>query len=279
MINNGFIKRWMTSPVITVTPETSLKEAREILSEENIRALPVVKNKKLVGIITKRGLLRLDLSFLADESWHQQANLVEEKVSDVMTVSPLTVRPDSLIPKAARIMLENKITALPVLEKGALVGILTNSDFLRFIIEEYPSLKKTILVENYMSDEVVTVEKDTNILEIHRLMGVKRIRCVPVMEGEQLVGIVTRTDLMSSDPSRLTSSEDKDLALKILTQPVEKIMVQPVLTISPKVELPEAAQMMLDHKLHSLPVVNDEKKLVGIITESDLFLMIVQMFF
>jgi CBS domain-containing protein len=52
-----------------------------------------------------------------------------------------------------------------------------------------------------------------------------------------------------------------------------------VLTISPKVELPEAAQMMLDHKLHSLPVVNDEKKLVGIITESDLFLMIVQMFF
>jgi len=279
MINNGLIKRWMTSPVVTVTPETSLKEAREILSEENIRALPVVKNKKLVVIITKRGLLRLDLSFLADEAWLQQANLVEETVSDVMTVSPLTIRPDSLIPKAARIMLENKITALPVLEKGALVGILTNSDFLRFIIEEYPSLKKTILVENYMSDEVVTVEKDTNILEIHRLMGVKRIRSVPVMEGDQLVGIVTRTDLMSSDPSRLTSSEDKDSALKILTQPVEKIMVQPVLTISPKVELPEAAQLMLDNKLHSLPVVDENKKLVGIITESDLFLMIVQMFF
>jgi acetoin utilization protein AcuB/CBS domain-containing protein len=84
---------------------------------------------------------------------------------------------------------------------------------------------------------------------------------------------------MSSDPSRLTSSDDKDSALKILTQPVEKIMVQPVLTISPKVELPEAAQLMLDNKLHSLPVVDENKKLVGIITESDLFLMIVQMFF
>jgi CBS domain-containing protein len=279
MINNGLIKQWMSSPVITVSPDTTLREAREILSEEKIRALPVIKNRKLVGIITRRGLLRLDLSFLADESWHQQARLEQEKVSEVMTVSPLTTRPDSLMPKAARIMLENKITALPVIEKGALVGILTNSDFLRFIIQEYSSLKKVIKVSNYMTDEVVTIERDTNMLEIHRLMGVKRIRSLPVMEGDQLVGIVTRTDLMSSDPSRLTSSEDKDLSLKILTQPVEKIMSNPVITISPDAVLTEAAQLMLDNKLHSLPVVDENKKLVGIITESDLFLMIVQKFF
>jgi CBS domain-containing protein len=279
MINNGLIKQWMSAPVITVTPETSLTEARELLSEEHIRALPVVKNNKLVGIITRRGLLRVDLSFLVDESWHQRANMTEETVSDVMTDNPLVIRPDSVIPKAARIMLENKITALPVLEKGELVGIVTNSDFLRFIIEEYPTLKKTILVKNYMSDEVVTVERDTTLLEAHRLMGVKRIRSLPVVEGDKLVGMVTRTDLMSSDPSRLASSQKQDLSLKVLTQPVEKVMSAPLYSISPEAPLPEAARLMLENKVHCLPVLDETHQLVGIITESDLFLMIVQKFF
>jgi CBS domain-containing protein len=278
MINNGLIKQWMSSPVVTVSPDTSLTEAREILSEEHIRALPVVKNNKLVGIITRRGLLRVDLSFLIDESWHSGADMDHETVLDVMTKNPLTVRPDAQLPKAARIMLENKITALPVLEKDNLVGILTNSDFLRFIIEEYPTLKKNIYVNNYMTDEVVTVEKETTLLEAHRLMGVKRIRSLPVVDDETLVGIVTRTDLMSSDPSRLASSQKQDLSLKVLTQPVEKVMSKPLYTISPDAELPEAAKLMLENKVHCLPVMKDNE-LVGIITESDLFLMIVQKFF
>ena len=278
MINNGLIRQWMSSPVVTVSPDTSLTEAREILSEEHIRALPVVKNRKLVGIITRRGLLRVDLSFLIDDSWHAKTNLDDEKVSDVMTKNPLTVRPEAQVPKAARIMLENKITALPVLEKDHLVGILTNSDFLRFIIEEYPILKKPIYVNNYMTDEVVTVEKETALLEAHRLMGVKRIRSLPVVDGEELVGIVTRTDLMSSDPSRLASFQKQELSLKVLTQPVEKVMSKPLYTISPDAELTEAAKLMLENKVHCLPVMK-ENKLVGILTESDLFLMIVQKFF
>jgi CBS domain-containing protein len=279
MINNGFIKQWMSSPVITVSPDVSLTEAREILSDEHIRALPVVKNNQLVGIITRRGLLRVDLSFLVDESWHERIDMTEEKVSDVMTQNPLVIRPDSVIPKAARIMLENKITVLPVVEKGKLVGIITNSDFLRFIIEEYPSLKKTILVKHYMTDDVATIDKDTSLLEAHRLMGVKRIRSLPVMEGDTLVGMVTRTDLMSSDPSRLASSQKQELSLKVLTQPVEKVMSAPLFTISPEAPLPEAARLMLENKIHCLPVMDENNKLAGMITESDLFLMIVQKFF
>ena len=278
MINNGLIKQWMSSPVITVTPDTSLTEARELLSEEHIRALPVLKNNQLVAIITRRGLLRVDLSYLVDESWQQPVDLTEEKVGDIMTINPLVIRPDSVIPKAARIMLENKITALPVVEKGRLVGIVTNSDFLRFIIAEYPGLKKTILVKHYMTDDVATIQRDTSLLEAHRLMGVKRIRSLPVMDGDKLVGIVTRTDLMSSDPSRLASSQKQELSLKILTQPVEKVMSEPLYTIAPDAPLPDAAQLMLDHKIHCLPVM-ENNNLVGMITESDLFLMIVQKFF
>ena len=269
----------MTSPVVTVTAETSLTEARKIIDEKQIRALPVMKDDKLIGIITRRGLLRLDLSILGNESWNLNVDLADETVGDVMTAKPITIQPDSLIPKAARIMLENKITALPVVENGKLVGILTNSDLLRFILAESSELKKHIQVKNYMTDEVVTLEKETSLLEAHSLMGTKRIRSLPVVENGQIIGLVTRTDLMSSDPSHLASRKNQEVSLKILTQPVEKVMTSPVLTISPEAEFTEAAKIMLEHKIHSLPVVDEEKKMVGIITESDLFLMIVQMFY
>lgn len=275
---NGMVRSWMSAPVITVTPETSLTEARKIIDEHQIRALPVMKGNQLVGIITKRGLLRLDLSILGNESWNQGVEMREETVGEIMTAKPITLLPETLIPKAARIMLENKITALPVMENGKLVGILTNSDLLRFILAEYPGLKKTLLVKNYMTDEVVTIEKETTLLESHRLMGTKRIRSLPVIEKGGLVGLVTRTDLMSSDPSHLASRKDQEISLRVLTQPVERVMTKDVLTISPDAELTEAAQLMLDHKIHVLVVLNDTKEMVGVITESDLFLMVVQKF-
>ena len=124
-MSNQLVKSWMSTPVITVTEETPLSEARKIIADNKIRALPVVKDNRLVGIITRRGLLRLDLSILGEESWHINADLEDEKVGSVMTLKPLTILPDSNVPKAARIMLENKITALPVVENNRLVGILT----------------------------------------------------------------------------------------------------------------------------------------------------------
>jgi CBS domain-containing protein len=278
-MENRLIKAWMSTPVITVTPDTKLEDARELIAEKNIRALPVVENEKLVGIITRRGLLRLDLSMLGEDSWQIHSNFEKRKVGDSMTLKPLTILPDFTVPKAARVMLENKITALPVVEKGKLMGIITNSDVLRFLISSNPELKKPVLVKNYMTDEVVTVERFTSLLEAHQLMGTKRIRSLPVVEGEKLAGLVTRTDLMSSDPSRLESRNNQELSLKILTQDVEKVMSAPVRTIREDQEVVEAARLMVEHKIHVLPVVDQLGKMVGIITESDLFLMIIQKFF
>lgn len=278
-MKNGMVKNWMTSPVITVTRETHLTEARKIINEKQIRALPVVEDGKLLGIVTRRGLLRMDLSFLEDEKLAQNVETDDKKVGDVMTLNIITVSPDALIPKAARIMLENKITALPVVENDQVVGILTNSDLLRFILAEAPDLKRKLLVNQYMTDEVVTIDPDTSLLEAHRLMGTKRIRSLLVMDGEKLAGLVTRTDLMSSDPSRLTSRNNQELSLKILTQSVEKVMTHPLITIPQNAPLLEAAEKMLKNKIHCLPVLDDDHKLAGILTESDLFLMIVQKFF
>jgi CBS domain-containing protein len=280
-MNNGLVWNWMSTPVVTATPEMSLTEARRLMNEKQIRALPVVEEDQLVGIITRRGLLRLDLSFIleTDEAFSLKVEPEEVRVGEIATRNPITISPKSSIPKAARIMLENKITALPVMEAGKLVGILTNSDLLRFILSEYPTLKRKLLVSHYMTEDVVTIEPDTSLLEAHRLMGAKRIRSLVVMDGDRLAGLVTRTDLMSSDPSRLASRNNQELSLKILTQPVEKVMSRSLITISPSEPVTRAAELMLRNKIHCLPVVDEQEKLAGIITESDLFLMIVQKFF
>lgn len=279
-MNQGIVRNWMSSPVITVTPETHLADARRIMNAEHIRALPVVDDGKLVGIITRRGLLRIDFSTIIGEEGRCDIDLKDEVVGHIMTTSPIATPQSAAMPKAARSMMENKITALPVLnDKGELVGILTSSDVFRAILAELPELKQDIRVKDYMTREVVTIDPDTSLLETHRLMGTKRVRSLPVLDEGRLVGIVTRTDVMGADPSRLASRFNQEVSLKILVQSVEKLMSRELVTIGAEQSILDAAQLMLKHKIHSLPVVGETGELVGILTESDLFRMFTQKFF
>ncbi len=184
------------------------------------------------------------------------------------------------LPKAARVMLENKITAIPVVDDNRkMVGIITTSDIFRFILAELPDLKENLTVKEYMTNNVVTLDPDASLLEAHRLMGAERIRSLPVTEDGELKGIVTRTDLLSNDNSRFLSRNNQEESLKVLTSSVGQIMITDVITIKPDTSILDAAQLLLENKIHSLPVMDDEKKLVGILTESDLFRLVIQKFF
>jgi CBS domain-containing protein len=279
-MKNGIIRNWMSSPVTTITPDTHLNDARRSMDAEKIRALPVLQDGKLVGIITRRGLLRTDLPVLGDNDWNKDIDLKDEAVGDIMTKNPITVPDSGLLPKAARVMLENKITAIPVVnEKREMVGIITTSDIFRFILAELPDLKEDLCVKEFMNSNVVTVEPETSLLEAHRLMGTERIRTLPVLENDELKGIVTRTDLLSNDMSRFLSRNNQEESLKILTSSVEQIMTAKLITVTADTTILETAKLMLENKIHSLPVVDAGMKLVGILTESDLFRMVIQKFF
>jgi CBS domain-containing protein len=279
-MRQGLVKNWMTKKVITTTPTTHLNDARLVMDAENIRALPVLKDDKLVGIVTYRGLLRTDVSALSDQPWQKDFDLKKYIIEDVMTQGVLSTRPEALMPKAARVMMENKITALPVMEGDKLVGILTSTDLFRFIVAEIDTLNEKISVSDYMTAEVVTLAHDDSLLEAHRLMGVKRIRALPVVDNnEKLIGIVTRTDLLGASPSRFVSRNQQDFSISIEQEKVERIMSTHLITIGPDASIAEAAELMRANKIHSLPVVNEKGEMIGIITEIDLFQMIVSKFF
>ena len=279
-MKNGIIRNWMSSHVITITPETHLNDARRTMNAEKIRALPVVKDGELVGIVTRRGLLRTDIPTLSENAWNTEVDLKDVVVSEIMTKNPITVPASGPLPKAARVMLENKITAIPVVDENReMVGIITTSDIFRFILAELPDLKENLTVRDYMTSRVVTLLPDDSLLEAHRLMGAERIRSLPVVAEGELAGVVTRTDLLSNDNSRFLSRNNQEESLKVLTSSVEQIMTTNVITIRPEASLIEAASLMLRNKIHSLPVMNADNKLAGILTESDLFRMVIQKFF
>ena len=115
------VKDVMTRNVITIRPDTPLREAAEIMADNHIGCLIVKSGGKLGGIITDRDILVL----IADGS-HRNIDLY--KVKDAMTDYVITIGPDKPVEKAVQVMRENRIKKIPVLDDDRLVGIITMSD-------------------------------------------------------------------------------------------------------------------------------------------------------
>jgi CBS domain-containing protein len=135
---------------------------------------------------------------------------------------------------------------------------------------------KQELVKDWMICNVVTVTPDMTLPEAQRLMTEQGIRRLPVVENGHLVGIVTRGDTREADPSSVTSLSTWELNDLLAKTKVGQIMTPKPTTISQEAKVGEAAQIMLEHKISGLPVVDGVGKLVGIITESDIFRLVVR---
>ncbi len=129
------VRQIMTPEPATVSPEDPIRLAIDRMRERNCRRLPVVKEGRLVGIVSDRDLRRATNSPLVlRERWYDEFMLDHVPVGACMTPDPITVTPATLIADAARILRKNKFGGLPVVDGGRLVGIVTSSDFLDYII-------------------------------------------------------------------------------------------------------------------------------------------------
>ena len=125
----------MTRNPATVTPRNAIRTAINLMREGGYRRLPVVDRGRLVGIITDRDLRRAANSpFVVREQWYDNFILDHIEVGSCMTPNPLTIEPNASIADAARLMRNHKIGGLPVVAEGQLVGIVTETDLLDFLI-------------------------------------------------------------------------------------------------------------------------------------------------
>ncbi len=131
-----FVKDRMTTNPVTVTETTPIVEAGEIFRKNNFARLPVVRDGKLVGIITREDLLKVTPSAATTLSvWELNYVLSKLQVKDAMTKNPITIRPDVTLEEAALLMREKEIGALPVVEDDSLIGIITESDIFEAFLD------------------------------------------------------------------------------------------------------------------------------------------------
>jgi CBS domain-containing protein len=181
--------------------------------------------------------------------------------SDVMTVRVVTIEPDATVQAAAKLMLERGISALPVVNKaGALVGVISEGDMIRRVeagTERKSSWWLTFVsgsdqlaydfvkahgtkVSDVMTKDVVVAKPDTPLAEVARLLEDNRIKRVPVVEGDLVVGVVSRANLLQAlasakprgGPVQPTDSQLRDtITERLSAQPwSHPAMVNPIVT-------------------------------------------------
>lgn len=135
---------------------------------------------------------------------------------------------------------------------------------------------KEILVRDWMTSDIVSVTPDTPIAQAHQIMKKNHIRRLPVVQDDILKGIVTIGDVREASPSGATTLSIWELNYLWSQLSVKDVMSHKVLTLLPTDPMIKAAALMLEHKISGLPVVDENNIVIGIVTESDVFRMIVK---
>ncbi len=134
-----------------------------------------------------------------------------------------------------------------------------------------------MLVKLWMTEEVITITPSQSIAEADQLLATHNLRRIPVLAGQQVIGIVCDSDIMKAKPSILDPTAEITEDERFSSLQVQHIMTDNPVTVAPDAPIEDAAFKMRRHKIHSIPVVN-KGRLVGIITETNIFNAFLEIF-
>jgi CBS domain-containing protein len=138
-MQNEPVKNWMTHNVITISPDTPLTKADQLMIGNKIRRLPVVKDGQLVGIVTRNNLWGATYTDAVSVNIYELNYLISQlTVARVMTLDPIVISPESSLREAVALFVENNFSGLPVVDDSEhIVGIITESDLFRIMAKEW----------------------------------------------------------------------------------------------------------------------------------------------
>ncbi|WP_268543501.1 CBS domain-containing protein [Candidatus Nitrosotenuis cloacae] len=264
---------------ITVSPSTTLLEARDVLLRHKVGRLPVVEsNKKPVGIVTEKDLVRAIYA-------HGGRSIERILVRDFMSKKLITLKRTDTIRDCAKKMHQNKISSIIILENnGTLAGIVTKTDLASVFLTQ---VTDPITVSDIMTSKVVTVMPADSLLLVESLLVKYRISRVVVERNRRPVGMITNRDFLPAKMPRwirefASPKEVEDFRLNpkpdefrmnqlsyILSFRAEDIMTADPITVGANEAVSTAALLMMRNGISGLPVVR-KSLLVGIVTKSDI---------
>ncbi|MBN2488364.1 MAG: CBS domain-containing protein [Methanosarcinaceae archaeon] len=276
MPKDTIIEEIMVRDVACVSLPGSRDEVLKILKDQRISGVPVLKDNKVVGIVTRTNLLK---------------NPEEEQLALLMTRDPVTIAPDSDITAAARLLLEHRIRRLPVMDNGYLVGLVTVADIVSAIADQ--DIAEPI--GQYLNNGVVSVWYETPLPVVARNMELSNIKAVPVLDTElELVGIISDRDVINAsiiedtvEMSDMSSGTDDDAwtwesmrdtlniyhsvsRIKVPNILAKDVMVKNLITATYISGVSDCARKMKRARIDQMPVVSANQKLLGLLRDRDL---------
>ncbi|GLZ49099.1 hypothetical protein Acsp06_52840 [Actinomycetospora sp. NBRC 106375] len=265
----------MTSRVVSVRPDTTIERARYLLTENRFSALPVVDDRyRLVGIVTTYDLLRADGS---------SRDAVE--VGDVMTRDPLSLAPDATVPVIAhRLRHYGELRVMPIVQGGMLAGVVSRGDLLtpepsfgpigRLLsrTKERPrtapkfwdgEVRAGATAADIMtpSVDVYDLTEDMPVAEAAALMRAHRFSAMPVLDADRRVrGILSEADLVPDTLSGRRTPPPSTVGAAMTTD---------VVCVRATCPVHDLAHTMVNNRLRTLPVVDADDRLAGIVSRGD----------
>ena len=194
----GFMREKIQKNPVTISPEASFFEARNLIHEKGIRHLPVIdKNNALVGIVTDRDIREAapsDATLLSVQELNYL--LGKLKVSSCMTPKAklITITPDTLIEEAVQLMHDNKIGCLPVVEGGKLYGIFTETDALDHLVDVFGFKQKGTRLTVALEDKPGSLLGILEVFKKHNLSVISIVTPSFLVEGKRITAIRIRTE-------------------------------------------------------------------------------------
>jgi len=270
------VRSFMTPDVVSVEIPGNRDDVLKILKRTGISGVPVLKEGKLVGIITRKDMLR---------------KAEETQLGLLMTRNPVTIRPDATLAEAASLIIKHKVRRLPVVEDRALVGILSVADLITAIAQ----LKFRQEIKDRFTSSTFALWEETPLSLVGRVMEISGVDAIPILDNEGiLAGIISERDLIknssiedsveTSDFSNGTDDDEwtwesiRDLhtlsfgvsKVKLPVKPVKAAMVTNVVSVPLNSEIGECALKMKRARVDQLPVVSSDKKLVGMLYDREI---------
>ena len=132
------VSQIMSKELVTLTPDQSLYEAERLFKKHHIRHIPVVEGDKLIGIVSYSDLLRISFADMTDGE-EEVTSVVYDMytIPQIMAKTPLTVTADTSIKEVAEILAAQSFHSIPVVDNGKLVGLVTTTDLIKYLLEQY----------------------------------------------------------------------------------------------------------------------------------------------
>jgi CBS domain-containing protein len=255
--------------VVTVPPTISIKGAAETMASYKTRRLPITHpgTERLEGIVISRDII----NFLGGGEKHRIISekydgnffaAVNDSIRDIMSREVFTLKDTVSIDDVIDEMKEKDVGGFPIVNaENRVVGIIEEKD----LVLQIAGAVTGELVEDLMTADMITIPPGTTIKDTGRFMIANDIRRLPVIQEDELVGLITTTDIL-----RYFASNEmfKHMTGDPLSERINNIMVTDLVTISPQEDAGRAVQMMKEKDAGCILVV--DRGLVGILTERDL---------